>query len=78
PQNTQFNNGAFRTMENDWARWIKKGGTVEVDIKMIGDSARPDKVEVKYRLFDSNGNRVDSFFQAFKNEVGQNYSRRVY
>lgn len=78
PQNTQFNNGAFKTMENDWARWIQKGGTVEVDIQLIGNGARPDKVDVKYWLIDSDGNRVDRFVQTFDNQLGQSYARRVY
>ena len=51
PQNANFNNSAFRKVENEWADWInKKGGSVEVDVQLVGGSSRPDKVKVSYQL----------------------------
>jgi hypothetical protein len=41
PQNANFNNSAFKKMENEWADWItKKGGSVEVDVQLVGNSSR--------------------------------------
>lgn len=77
PQNAQFNNSAFKTMENDWARWIEKGGTVEVDIRLIGNGKRPDQVDVRFKLIDSDGNSVGRFAKIFENTDGQFYPRQV-
>ena len=42
PQNANFNNGAFKKVENEWADWInKKGGSVEVDICRVPDDCAP-------------------------------------
>ncbi len=79
PQNAQFNNSAYRKLENEWADWInKKGGSVEVDIRLIGDNSRPDKVQVKYSLIDANGDRVDKFAKTFENKAGQTYDRQYF
>ena len=79
PQNANFNNSAFKKVENEWADWInKKGGSVEVKIDLVGDKARPDKVEVSYQLKDANGNVVHDIFESFKNQAGQTFDRRYF
>ena len=79
PQNAQFNNSAFRKLENEWADWIsKKGGSVEVEVQLIGNATRPDKVHVKYSLIDADGQRVDKFSRSFENKAGQTYDRQYF
>jgi len=79
PQNANFNNSAFKKMENEWADWInKKGGSVEVDIKLIGGGGRPDKVDVTYMLIDSNGRRIDQFSRILENTSGQIFNRQYF
>ena len=72
PQNANFNNSAFRKVENEWADWInKKGGSVEVEVNLVGNSSRPDKVEVSYRLLDAAGNEVRDVAHVFTNRAGE-------
>ena len=72
PQNANFNNSAFKKMENEWADWItKKGGSVEVDVQLVGNSSRPDKVKVSYQLTDANGNVVREVTEQFNNRAGR-------
>ena len=79
PQNAQFNNSAFRKLENEWGDWIsKKGGSVEVEVQLIGNATRPDKVHVKYSLIDADGQRVDKFSRSFENKAGQTYDRQYF
>lgn len=79
PQNANFNNSAFKKVENEWADWItKKGGSVEVDVRLIGDSSRPDKVKVSYQLKDASGNVVREVAEQFKNEAGQTFNRQYF
>ena len=79
PQNANFNNGAFKKMENEWADWItKKGGSVEVDIQLVGNSTRPDKVKVSYRLMDSDGNVAREVFKEFNNKTAQTFDRKYF
>ena len=79
PQNANFNNGAFKKIENEWADWInKKGGSVEVDIQLVGNSARPDKVKVSYQLKDANGHVVREVTEQFKNQSGQTFDRQYF
>ncbi|MBP7452063.1 MAG: DNA/RNA non-specific endonuclease [Ottowia sp.] len=79
PQNANFNNSAFRKVENEWADWInKKGGSVEVDVQLVGGSSRPDKVKVSYQLMDSNGNAVRQVFKEFDNQAGQIFDRKYF
>lgn len=76
PQNRQFNNSAYRKLENEWGDWInKKGGSVEVDIQFVGTSGRPDRVEVKYQLLDGDGNVVRDGFKTFENQAGETFDR---
>ena len=79
PQNANFNNGAFKKVENEWADWItKKGGSVEVDIQLVGNSTRPDKVKVSYRLMDSDGNVAREVFKEFNNKTAQTFERKYF
>ena len=79
PQNANFNNGAFKKIENEWADWItKKGGSVEVDIQLVGNSTRPDKVKVSYRLMDSDGNVAREVFKEFNNKTAQTFDRKYF
>lgn len=79
PQNANFNNGAFKKVENEWADWInKKGGSVEVDIQLVGNSAKPDKVKVSYQLKDANGHVVREVTEQFKNQSGQTFDRQYF
>ena len=79
PQNANFNNGAFKKIENEWADWInKKGGSVEVDIQLVGNSARPDKVKVSYQLKDANGHVVREVTEQFKNQSGPTFDRQYF
>ena len=79
PQNANFNNGAFKKIENEWADWInKKGGSVEVDIQLVGNSAKPDKVKVSYQLKDANGHVVREVTEQFKNQSGRMFDRQYF
>ncbi len=80
PQNANFNNSAFKKVENEWADWItKKGGSVEAKVDLVGGSkARPDKVEVSYQLKDANGTVVHDIFESFKNQADQAFDRRYF
>lgn len=79
PQNANFNNSAFKKVENEWADWInKKGGSVDVNINLVGNSSRPDKVEVSYQLKDASGKVVHDIFESFKNQAGQTFDRRYF
>ena len=79
PQNANFNNGAFKKVENEWADWInKKGGSVEVDIQLVGNSAKPDKVKVSYQLKDANGHVVREVTEQFKNQSGRMFDRQYF
>ncbi|MFD1711271.1 hypothetical protein FVQ98_18615 [Ottowia sp. GY511] len=79
PQNGQFNNSAYRKLENEWGDWInKKGGSVEVEVNFVGNPSRPDKVEVNYKLIDSAGAEVDTIAKIFDNKTGQTFNRQYF
>lgn len=76
PQAGQFNNSAYRTMENEWAAWIDAGAEVRVDVQLSGYSGtRPSDVDVSYEVFNAQGERVYSNFEMFENEAGQTFDR---
>lgn len=77
PQNTQFNNSAYRKMENEWADWIKSGKEVDVEVTFSGGTAtRPDRVNVRYDVIDpQSGEVVFSRAKPFRNEAGQTFDR---
>ena len=79
PQEGNFNMSAFKTLENDYARYIDKGYEVRFN-HSLGDfssSGRPGSLSVDYGVYDAGGNMVDSWSGSFLNQPGQNYFRRV-
>ena len=78
PQNGQFNNSAYKKLENEWADWIDTGKKeVHVEIEFFGGSAaRPDKMEVFYKVVDpATGKTVSKKTVDFDNEAGQVFDR---
>jgi DNA/RNA non-specific endonuclease len=77
PQNVQFNNSAYRTMENEWAGWISQGKEVKVEVGLSGGTAtRPDRVNVRYEVIDpATGDVVYARAKPFTNEAGQTFDR---
>ena len=79
PQNANFNNGAFKKMENEWADWItKKGGSVEVDLRLVGDAKRPGAVEIRYKLLDADGNVYKTRAHELENRAGEVFNREYF
>lgn len=76
PQNFNFNRGAYKTMENEWAAWIQHGGTVKANVELIGGTAgRPAQVGVRYEVFNAAGERVHRARALFDNQAGQTFQR---
>lgn len=81
PQEGNFNISAFKTLENDYARYTAKGYQVDF-ANTLGDfdpvTGRPGSLSVQYEVTDANGNVVDTFADKFLNQSGQSYVRRAY
>lgn len=76
PQNFNFNRSAYKTMENEWAGWIQNGGTVKVNVELIGGTAgRPGQVAVSYEVFNDAGKRVFDNQALFDNAANQTFDR---
>jgi DNA/RNA non-specific endonuclease len=77
PQNVQFNNSAYRKLENEWADWIKQGKEVQIDVQLSGGTAaRPDKIDVFYKVVDpATGKTVYKDSANFANQAGQTFDR---
>lgn len=77
PQNGNFNMGAYKTLENEWAAWIDKGMDVRVSIDLSPRTAdRPDRVRISYEVLDpGDGHRVYDQRVSFDNRAGQRYDR---
>lgn len=76
PQNFNFNRSAYKKLENEWADWIGHGGTVKVNVELIGGKAgRPDQVGVSYEVFNDAGRRVFDNQELFANAAGQVFDR---
>lgn len=77
PQNGQFNNGAYRKMENEWAAWIDSGREVHVQIDLLpSGTARPDQLSVTYDVLDpASGDVVYSRDVLFNNQAGESFER---
>ncbi|WP_213716197.1 hemagglutinin repeat-containing protein [Cedecea lapagei] len=67
PMNGNLNKGAWKKMENDWAKALKDGKEVNVNIQPIysGNNQRPDRIIVKYSIDGSRPVNID-----FKNSPG--------
>ncbi|ANB61629.1 DNA/RNA non-specific endonuclease [Anoxybacteroides amylolyticum] len=52
PMNATLNRSEYKSLENTWKKALEEGKTVEVKIEPIykGDSSRPAKFEVEYRI----------------------------
>lgn len=59
PMNSNLNRGAWKQMENKWAKALEEGKTVKVKIEPIytTDSLRPDKFKIKYSI--DNGRNIE-------------------
>ncbi len=76
PQQFNFNRGAYKTMENEWAAWIDHGGTVKAKVDLLGGTPeRPDQVKVTYEVFNEAGKRVFRNTDVFDNAAGQSFDR---
>ncbi|KZL25135.1 DNA/RNA non-specific endonuclease [Pseudovibrio sp. Ad37] len=77
PQAGNLNQGAWKTMENEWADWIKKGYQVKYDIKVNPPGAvRPDAFKVKYKIIDPKTKEVKYENRpSFKNKKDQKFKR---
>lgn len=81
PQEGNFNMSAFKTIENDYARYSAQGHQVDF-LHTLGDfdpiTGRPGSVSVNFEVTDVNGNLVDTFADKFLNKSGQVYVRRAF
>lgn len=77
PQNGNFNMGAYKTLENEWAAWIEKGMDVQISIDLVPREVdRPDRVRISYEVIDpADGSRVYDQRVSFDNRAGQHYDR---
>lgn len=77
PQNVQFNNSAYKKLENEWADWVKEGKEVKVEVQLSGGTpGRPDKIDVFYKVVDpASGKTVYKDSANFTNQAGQNFDR---
>jgi hypothetical protein len=77
PQEKNFNNSAYKTMENELADWTKQGKEVKLKVELDPPGAdRPDLVRVKYSVTDPATNEVIyKNAKEFENDVGQTFTR---
>ncbi|MET1755815.1 DNA/RNA non-specific endonuclease [Novosphingobium sp. RD2P27] len=76
PQQFNFNRGAYKTMENEWAAWIDHGGTVKAKVDLLGGTPeRPEQVKVTYEVLNDVGKRVFRNTELFDNAAGQTFER---
>jgi len=80
PQEGNFNMSAFKTLENDYARYTSQGYQVDFS-HTLGDfdplTGRPGSLSVNYEVTDGSGNIIDTFADKFLNQSGQVYVRRA-
>jgi hypothetical protein len=79
PQDANLNTGAYKTLENELADWIRKGCDVNIDIKLQNfENGRPAEIEVSYNVVDpQSGKQVHKRGALFKNEGNQSFNRTV-
>jgi hypothetical protein len=76
PQAGEFNNGAYRLMENEWADWVDAGAEVRVNVDLSDfHGARPEQVSVSYQVHDESGQLIYEGGERFRNEAGQQFDR---
>lgn len=73
----RLNNGAWRTMENEWADWTKKG--YEVDFKINAEppgAVRPDSFTSTYIVRDPKTGEIKyENSERLDNKAGQTFKR---
>ena len=76
-QVANFNTGAYKTMENEWAVFTEYGGEIAATVRLTGDppSIRPDTVEVIYTAENADGDEVYLNRANFANNVQQSFVR---
>jgi predicted ribonuclease toxin of YeeF-YezG toxin-antitoxin module len=59
PMNKNLNQGEWKKMENRWIRALEEGKKVQVKIKpkYSGDSQRPDRFEIRYKIGEQDWER---------------------
>lgn len=68
PQNQNFNQGAYKALENEWERQLKNGNKVFVDINVTSaTNAREDTVMVAYTVVKQDGSSYKDYV-SFTNE----------
>ena len=78
PQESQFNQRVFASMEQEWSDWLAEGMEVRIEIDLDpGNTRRPDEVRVDYAVIDpATGKAVyDPTLIVFDNEAGQVFDR---
>jgi hypothetical protein len=80
PQQGNFNMGAFKVVENDYARYLNEGYRVDFEHALgnFDSSWRPSSLRVEFTVTNKSGEVVDSFKQVFSNAQAQSYIRRKY
>ncbi|MFM7029157.1 MAG: DNA/RNA non-specific endonuclease [Chakrabartia sp.] len=63
-QNRNFNRGAYRALEDKWAKMLRQGDHIRVSItpRYSGGSARPDRIVVTY--IQGNEQKVINFINS--------------
>jgi len=77
PQAGNLKMGAWKTMENEWADWVKKGYEIDynIDVKPPG-AVRPDAFDVQYTVRDpKTGEAKYTKKNRFRNVAGQKFVR---
>ncbi|WP_024802996.1 putative T7SS-secreted protein [Nocardia sp. BMG51109] len=78
-QERDFNRREFRVMENAIADWARSGNGRETRFRIETDPpgvATPERVEVRLKMIDANGNTFRSIPIGFSNHGGTGFSRK--
>ena len=77
PQNSNFNRGSYKSMENEWADWTEAG--FEVKLKVLlepSGAARPTDIISEYEVCDpKSGDVVYEKRHKFNNQSGETFGR---
>ncbi|MFT7059253.1 MAG: hypothetical protein ACJASV_001760, partial [Pseudorhodobacter sp.] len=77
PQDSNFNRGAYKTLENELAGWIAAGGEVRIKVEVdnfVG--SRPSEIAVTYEVVNpANGKLVYDRTKSFDNDGAQSFDR---
>jgi hypothetical protein len=81
PQEGNFNMGAYKKLENDYAWYVARGYRVDFEHALDNfdpSSGRPAVVGVNFTVKDPGGIVLDSFAMCFENVPMKNYYRRIW